>query len=168
MKSVLLALVLLGPPLAASAQTWPVQGPINPCDPTGHCERGSFAFNFEGDGVTVSLQALGLTLNPESGKWEGRGSFEVRDGNTGAQIVVDPLASFAIAVVAINVGSECAYQSAVGSIAVNGVAVGAGQFFSLSAVRGPESSPFGCAEAQLVGSLTVAQGKGNARKAARR
>lgn len=168
MKKLLIAAALMVLPLSAFAQTWPVNGPIRVCEPTGNCDRGNFAFNFEGEGVTVSLQALGLTLNPESGKWEGRGSFEVRDGNTGAQIVVDPLASFAIAVVAINVGSECAYQSAVGSIAVNGVAVGAGQFFSLSAVRGPESSPFGCAEAQLVGSLTVAQGKGNARKAARR
>lgn len=164
MKSVLLALVFLGLPLAASAQTWPVEGPINVCEPTGNCERGSFGFNFEGDGVTVSLQALGLTLNPESGKFEGRGSFEVRDAS-GAQIVHDPLASFSISVVAINAGTDCAYQKAVGSIAVNGVAVGAGQFFSLVAARGPESAPFGCVEAQLVGSLTVAQGKGNARKA---
>lgn len=165
MKKLLLAAALMLAPVVASAQTVPVVGPINTCEPSGNCDRGSFAFNFEGEGVTVSLQALGLTLNPETGKLEGRGTFEVRDAS-GAQVVFDPLALFAVAVVPINGGTACAYKSAVGSISVSGEALAAGKFFSLVAARGAESNVFGCAEAHLVGSLTIAQGKGNAIKKA--
>ncbi len=164
MKSILLAVALILAPLAVHAQTWPVDGPFTVCEPTGNCERGNFAFNFEGEGVTVSLQALGLIVNPENGRHEGRGLFEVRDA-VGAQIVADPLAVFSIEVVPVAQPSGCGNVLAVASIIVNGEAVAAGKFFALSAVRGPESSPFGCIEAQLKGELSIAQGKGNARKA---
>lgn len=147
----------------AAAQTWPVEGPFTVCEPTGNCERGNFAFNFEGEGVTVSLRVLGAVVNPETGRHEGRGTFEVRDGS-GAQIVYDQFATFSIEVVPVAQPGGCGNTSAIASMIVNGEAVAAGKFFALTAVRGPESSPFGCIEAQLKGELSITQGKGALKK----
>lgn len=153
----MLALAFIAAP--AIADTYSVQA----LDYCAACDRGSFAFNFEGDDVTVNVSAHALVLNPKTGRHEGPGTIEVLGPPPTFPVLVrDLTAAVSVAFAPSGTPDGCPSVS-VTSLHVDGVAEGPGNRFVFDA-SGAVMPEGGCARTKLIGQLEIAKGSGFIKK----